>query len=104
MMDLTQLAIVAFLVESLLQTVKPLYDREKGWNKSALFALVVGVVICLLTSTDLFTKVGLTISVPYVGSVLTGVLASRGSNFLHDIFKFVQNQAEVTESQQGGVG
>jgi hypothetical protein len=96
-MELTQLALVAFLVEALLQTIKPIYDKEKGWDRSVILALVVGMVVCVLTNTDLFKSVGLEISVPYAGPILTGILASRGSNFVHDIFKFMQNKAVAAE-------
>jgi hypothetical protein len=101
----SQLAIMAFLVESLIQTLKPLYAKDKGWNKHALFSLLVSIAVTVLTQLDVFAQVGLGIPVPFVGSVLTGVIASRGSNVFHDVFKFVQNQANNSESQPtGGVG
>jgi hypothetical protein len=97
--DLTQLTLVAFIVEALIHTLKPAYDPDKGWNKDALFALIVGVLVCSLTNVDLFSAVGLNIQIPYVGAALTGILASRGSNVVHDIFKFVQ---EKSISGEGG--
>lgn len=100
--DLTQLVLLAFLVEALLQTIKPLYDKEKGWNRSMILSIVLGVAICGLAGVDLFEKVGIPLKVPVVGSLLTGVIASRGSNFVHDIFRFVQGKAE--EQSQGPVG
>jgi hypothetical protein len=90
-LNMTQLVIVAFFVESLIQTIKPIYDKEKGWNSDALLALGIGILVCLLTSTDIFDQVGLPLLVPYVGSVLTGIMASRGSNIAHDLFKWVQS-------------
>lgn len=102
--DLSQLAVLAFLVEALLQTIKPLYDKTKGWNRSALLSIGIGVLVCLLTGADLFKQVGLPIMLPFVGPVLTGIIASRGSNFLHDVFKFMQGKAETQETGMGGVG
>ena len=96
-MDFNQILLVAFLVEALIQTIKPVYDREKGWNKDALIALVVGIGICFLMNVDLFEIADLSFSIPdpvvnhYVGIVLTGIIASRGSNLAHDALKFVQN-------------
>lgn len=95
-MDINQLLLVAFLVESLIQTIKPLYDRSKGWNKDAFIALIAGVGICYLLNVDLFkmaelTLVGDAVINHYVGVVLTGIIASRGSNLAHDALKFVQN-------------
>jgi hypothetical protein len=102
-MDFTHLALVAFLVEAIIQTIKPVYDKEKGWDRSALLSLGVGILVCLVTGVDLFKELGFGISIPYVGSALTGIIASRGSNFVHDIFKFVQGKAEA-HSEPPGVG
>jgi len=101
-MDFTHLALVALLVEALIQTLKPVYDKEKGFNRDALFSLFVGIAICLLTGVDFFAELGLPINIPLVGSTLTGVIASRGSNVVHDVFKFVQ--AKASPYDMGGVG
>ncbi len=103
-LNLTQLTLVAFLVESLIQTFKPLYDKEKGWNKSTLLALGVGILVSVATGFDLFELLGIEVQFPYVGSVLTGILASRGSNFLHDILKFVESRAHTDPSPSAPVG
>lgn len=107
-LNLQQLALIAFLVEALIQTVKPIYDKQKGWNKSALFSLAVGILICLFTGVDLFQALGIPENIPFVGQVLTGILASRGSNFVHDIFKYVNGKAQTDDlppvQNSGGVG
>lgn len=103
-LDFTHLALVAFLVEALLQTIKPIYDKETGWNIDKIVSIVVGIVVCLVTNVDLFAELGFVVSVPYLGSILTGVIASRGSNFVHDIFKFVQGKAEKQKQEFEGVG
>jgi len=103
-LDFTHLALVAFLVEALLQTIKPIYDKETGWNMDKIISIVVGIVVCLVTNVDLFAELGFVVSVPYLGSILTGVIASRGSNFVHDIFKFVQGKAEKQKQEFEGVG
>lgn len=107
-MDFNQVLLVAFLVESLIQTIKPIYDKEKGWNKDALIALIVGVGLCLLVNVNLFKIANLTLYPRdelvnnYIGIVLTGLIASRGSNLAHDAFKFVQNASvPSTESAVG---
>lgn len=104
-MGFDQLLLVAFLVESIIQTIKPIYDRQKGWNKDALIALVGGIGICFLMNADLFEIADLSFNFGdpvvshYVGIVLTGLIASRGSNLAHDALKFVQNSSKPT----GGV-
>ena len=103
-MDFPQLALVAFLIESLVQTFKPLHDKDTGWNKDAVIALIVGILVCVVTNVDLFNAVGLPIAVPYVGAALTGILASRGSNFVHDIFKFIESKSKTPDATAGPVG
>lgn len=107
-MDFNQIILVAFLVESLIQTIKPIYDREKGWNKDALLALVVGIGFCFLMNVDLFALADLSFSFGdpvishYVGTVLTGIIASRGSNLAHDALKFVQNASKPSAGNAVG--
>ncbi len=96
-MEFNQLLLVAFLVESIIQTIKPIYDKEKGWNKDAFIALIAGIGICFLLEVDLFKMANLPLYVKdpvinhYIGIVFTGLIASRGSNLAHDALKFVQN-------------
>ena len=61
------------------------------WQKgklsiSMIGSLVVSILVCVLTSMDIFPMVGLSIALPYVGSVLTGIVVARGSNFVNELF------------------
>lgn len=94
-MNFEQILLIATFVEALIQTVKPIYDKEKGWNIDIIVALVLGVAVCLVTGIDLFTVVGLDPVVPYVGSVLTGILISRGANVAHELIALIQNTADA---------
>ena len=98
-MDINELLLIAFLVESFIQTIKPIYDREKGWNKDSIISLIIGIGLCLLVKVNLFTFLNLPLLIgdpvvsEYVGIVLTGIIASRGANLAHDLLKFVQTSA-----------
>ncbi|MBN1305748.1 MAG: hypothetical protein JXA13_15025 [Anaerolineales bacterium] len=102
-LNLTNLVLVAFFVEALIQTVKPIYDKEKGWNFDVVLALIVGIFVCLLTGTDIFKLVGLEVTIPLVGTILTGIMASRGSNVVHDIFKWLR-ETSTSVGNSGPVG
>jgi hypothetical protein len=61
-----------------------------------------------MVNVNLFKIVNLTLYVGdevvnhYIGLVLTGLIASRGSNLAHDLLKFVQNaSAPSIESAVG---
>lgn len=49
-----------------------------------LVAIVVSVLLCFAADADLFKVVGIVFAWPWVGIVLTGILGSRGANYLSD--------------------
>lgn len=84
-MELVQIVVIALLVEAIWETLKMCWqDGKFSWDRVG--ALAVAVAICLVCKANLFIAVG--VDIPgVVGYVLTGVLASRGSNFLHDLIE-----------------
>lgn len=84
-MDFAQLVIVAILVEAIWENCKMIWQKGK-FSISMLGSLIVSILICVLTGVDIFPIVGLSITVPFVGSVLTGIVVSRGANFVSELF------------------
>lgn len=84
-MEFAQLVIVAILVEAIWENCKMIWQKGK-FSISMLGALIVSILVCVLTKADIFPIVGLAISVPFVGSVLTGIVVSRGANFVSELF------------------
>ena len=90
-MDLMGLVIVAMVGEAVWESFKMVWQQGK-LNKDRLGALIVGLVISFSTGLDLLTLVGVpTTKIPFLGVFLTGVLISRGSNFMHDILSSMDN-------------
>jgi len=86
-----QLALVATLVERIVQLVKPLYQqRFAEYQKYIDLGLVIvgNVGLCFLWRVDLFAAVGFQFS-PIVGSLLTGALAWLGSEIIHTIVEIL---------------
>lgn len=52
-----------------------------------ILSLVFGILIAVAYKIDLLKLVNIESNIPYIGSVLTGILFSRGSNYVHDILK-----------------
>jgi hypothetical protein len=48
-------------------------------------AILASVLLCFAAGADLFKVVGITFAWPWVGVVLTGILGSRGANYLSDL-------------------
>lgn len=84
-MDFMQLVIVAILVEAIWENIKMVYQNGKV-SISMIGALVISVLICCLANINIFPIVGIEINIPIVGTVLTGIIVSRGANFVNDLF------------------
>lgn len=84
-MDFAQLIIVAILVEAIWENIKMIFPNKKV-SISMIGSLVIAILVCILTSADIFPVVGLTITIPFIGSILTGIIVARGANFVNDIF------------------
>ena len=90
-MDFAQLVLVAILVEAIWENIKMIYDKQK-LNINMIGSLVLGILVCLLAQIDIFPIVGLNMAVPFVGSIFTGIIVSRGANFVNDLFKKLKGE------------
>ena len=85
-MEYAQLIIVAILIEAIWENLKMIWkDRKISLN--TIGVLVISIIVCLLAKIDIFPIVGLSLSVPFVGSGLTGIIVSRGANLVNDLFE-----------------
>lgn len=86
--DLAKIAFLAMVNES---TVEYLFGWLKGHGLGATamkwIAAASGIAFSVAFGIDLFAAFGLTASVPVIGSVLTGLVVARGSDFLHNLGK-----------------
>lgn len=94
---MNKLIAAAFITESIWETLK-LIKKSGGINIDRLGAIIIGVIIAVAGNFDLFQIVGLPLGIKYLGSVLTGLLISRGSNFLHDILGNVSQMYQKSKS------
>lgn len=87
--------ILTTLVFGFVELVKPIYDPEKRKNLGDQIAAAgFGVLLCLLYSIDFFAFIGWATPIPYVGFVLTGLLAgSGGGKILHDLLGLLPKRA-----------
>ncbi len=79
----TQIIIMAFLVEAIWETLKLLWQEGKA-NTNSIGALVVGILIAFTLQVDIFVAIGLEPVIGTIGVVCTGILISRGGNYIHD--------------------
>lgn len=64
---------------------------------------VLGVGVCIAASVDVFTLLGVTLAVPIVGPVVTGILISRGASFVHDVWNRINNGGMDTAKIMEGI-
>jgi hypothetical protein len=89
-MNLQQFAVTAFAIESIIQSVKPIYDKTThSWNIDVLTSLGISILVCVAVGADAFEYVGIPMQIPYLGAALTGIIVSRGANVLHDFLGMV---------------
>lgn len=79
---LMTLALVGFLTETTVELLKQ-FVIEKKWGAKALYALsmAIGVLLCVALNVSLFEG---PILAKYVGTVICGLVASRGANYVHN--------------------
>lgn len=90
-MQYTQLIIIAILVEAIWENLKMIWDKNK-LNINMLGSLLLSMIICVLAQINIFEIVGINLIVPVVGSLLTGIIVSRGANFVNDLFKKLKGE------------
>lgn len=93
-MEYAQLIIVAILIEAIWENIKMVWQNGK-FSIDKIGALVISVLICILAKIDIFPIVNLSVSIPVIGSIFTGIIVSRGANFVHDLFNKISGDKEV---------
>ena len=84
-MSIVTIVTVALLVEAIWETLKLVWKDGKA-NVNTIGALVVGILTAILAKLDIFAMQGISLTIPVISYVLTGILISRGANFIHDLF------------------
>lgn len=82
---------VEALIEYVKQIAKALSSGEVKAAVTQVVSILLGVLLCLAVGADVYGALGVAFAVPWVGTVLTGIFASRGSNYLSDLAKRLQN-------------
>lgn len=86
-----KLIIVATLVESLTEIVKSLYENGE-FNNSVFISIILGLVLSFTVDLDLLRVVGLDPILPFVGTIASGFIVSRGANAVHDLISKIRGE------------
>lgn len=77
---------IAILIEALVT-----YAKEIKETPVLIGTVIVGIVIAYLFNATLFNTLGIEVN-HYADIVLTGIVSSRGSNYLYDLIGKLTNQ------------
>ncbi|WP_139904897.1 hypothetical protein [Clostridium thermarum] len=108
-MNITKILILAMISEAVWETFKMTWQNGK-LSADRIGAMVIGILIAISTGIDIMELVEIPIFIPYLGTILTGLLISRGANFIHDLLssagnmskntKFIKNNTTTDESDK----
>lgn len=85
---------MAVIVEAIIEYAKSIGTAiiGGGWKTAVtqIVAIVCAVVLCFASGADLFTAIGIEFAWTWIGTVLTGIIISRGANYVSDFITKLQ--------------
>lgn len=79
--------LLSIVIEGIITYANEWFTNGIKWQQLA--SVLLGVLIAVAYKADLIALFGITTPIPYVGCALTGILLSRGSNYIFDFIKQV---------------
>lgn len=87
-MNVAIIIAVAILIEGLVEYGKTIanmfYEGDKKTGVTQIVTIIIGIALAFAFNANMFVPLGLTVN-NYVGMVLTGIVMSRGSNYVSDL-------------------
>lgn len=84
-----KVVILSMLAEAIWENLRMTFENGK-FSINRLGALIVSIIVTIATKINLFDI--LEFETPLIlGSILTGILISRGANVLHDLLNKIQS-------------
>ena len=95
-MKILSLVILAMIGEAVWETAKMVWQNGK-LSTDRIGAIAIGELLAIGAGMDMLAMVGIPLKIPYVGMILTGLLISRGANFIHDLLSSINNVQQNTK-------
>jgi len=99
MNEMMTILAMAVTVEALVEYGKSIAAAAAGdgWKRAViqLVAVAAGMALCLAADADLYGVLGLGFAWPWLGQLLTGVLISRGANYVSDMAQRLTGKKEA---------
>lgn len=85
---------LAITVEAVTEWAKLLVSGGKV-NVWMVVSFFVAETLAVSAGVDLYAQMGVSFMMPYIGSILTGIFLSRGSNYVFDLFNRLRNPRPI---------
>ena len=93
-MEFGAIIAAAVFVEGLIQygkTIAQAFETgEKKTGITQLISIIIGILIAFAFGANAFEALGMAVN-PAIGTFLTGIVISRGSNYASDLLKRIAN-------------
>lgn len=81
----TNLLVLAFIVEVVTNFIKNYVPVIRKRGLTSLAAGIVGMLLCLLTSTGILETTGIVVPYVWLDYIITGIVLSRGAGLINDL-------------------
>ena len=81
--DVFQFMFMAIAIEGTICYIRKFINKD--FPVQCLLAMILGVATAIAFELDIFRFFGIYSRIPLAGSILTGILFSRGSNYMSDL-------------------
>ncbi len=88
---LATITVLAFIVEFVTEIITSMFPGLKKIGGKQV-AAIMGMLICLATQSGLLTLLNIQVNFVYLDYLVTGLIISRGSNVIHDLFKQIEKK------------
>ena len=99
----SMMVIAAILVEAVTNALKPIWDASKRKVDCCnIVPLVIGMVIAFAANLDIMGTAGIAIGWPVLPQLITGIIISRGANYVYDIVHKISTAEKNDTGTQPG--
>lgn len=91
---------LAMICESIWETIKMAIPYKLPDWGDRIGVMAIGILLSIASGVDLMNMIGIPLRIPALGMIFTGLLISRGSNFMHDILVAVNNMQQNTKTRK----
>lgn len=83
--NIRNILIFSFIMESVITYFKSFFFNNTEFHLTFILSILFGVLIAICYDLDILAKTGIKSKFPMVNNILTGILLSRGSNFIYEL-------------------